>query len=361
MKPHAFTAAMGFLIAAALVPVSAAQAASADPTGIWRKAEQGERPGKFEIFRCGSGHKYLCAKIVWLQNPVDSRGRPLHDVRNENPSMRDRPILGLPIMTGLVPSGANQWKGNIYNPEDGNTYSVTMTMVSRNQIHVKGCKAWLLCGERTWLRSSLPKKEEPKPEPQIEAGAEPEAEVAAAEPEKAAPQPNALSDAEMLEPVAEQGARAGYRFLKVSDTHKTEAGFSGENIPSMFAMTKPIEGAAAPEGPATKSAPAAAAAAEPKPKPKPQTIQANAAPAPKPQAAPQPQAPQAARPAQSAAVTPQPQSEPDTVETAETDETETAEAATVDPRRLTLRERWRLRRKQRAMQQEAQGGLLWLR
>ncbi len=87
------------------------QAASADPTGIWRKAEQGERPGKIELFRCGSGKRYLCAKIVWLQDPNDSKGRPLHDVRNENPSMRDRPILGLPIINGLAPSAPQCLEG----------------------------------------------------------------------------------------------------------------------------------------------------------------------------------------------------------------------------------------------------------
>jgi len=42
MKHHALTAATGLLIATVLVPTGQAAAASADPTGIWRKAEQGE-------------------------------------------------------------------------------------------------------------------------------------------------------------------------------------------------------------------------------------------------------------------------------------------------------------------------------
>jgi uncharacterized protein (DUF2147 family) len=189
MRHHAFVAAVGFVIAATLVP-GQAQAASADPTGFWRKAEQGERPGKFEIFRCGRGNKLLCAKIIWLQNPLDSRGRPLHDVRNENPSMRDRPIMGLPIINGMQQVAGNQWKGSIYNPEDGNTYSATLTVLSRNQINVKGCKAWLLCGERTWLRTSPPPKAEPEPEPEIEASAEPEADTEVASEEQ---EPNVLS------------------------------------------------------------------------------------------------------------------------------------------------------------------------
>ena len=329
MKHHAFTAAMGLLIAAALVPASSAQAASADPTGIWRKAEQGERPGKFEIFRCGSGKRYLCAKIVWLKDPL-YKGKPLHDVRNENPRMRDRPILGLPIMQGLAPSAANQWKGNIYNPEDGNTYSVTLTLVSRNQINIRGCKGWILCGERTWLRTSLPKPE-PEEEPQIEASAEPDAAVqpasatAAAEPEKAAPQDkeDVFAEAQMLTPAVETNVQPGYRFLNASATSKPAAGLSGENVPSMFVMTTPIHSEAtdaADKAPTeTAAANPAPKPAAPAPKPKPQATQASAAPAPRPQAAP------VAPAAKDAAVPVEEDSQ--SVDTAET---ETAETASID-------------------------------
>lgn len=382
MKHHAFTAALGLLIAATLFPVNSAQAASADPTGIWRKAEQGERPGKIEVFRCGSGQRLLCAKIVWLQDPLDSRGRPLHDVRNENPSMRDRPILGLPIISGMQPVGPNVWKGNIYNPEDGNTYSATLTLVSRSQISLKGCKAWLLCGERTWLRTTAP---EPvaEPEPQIEASAEPEtpaepakataaAEQAPAQEEK--DEEDAFAEAEVLTPAPAQDAKPGYRFLNASTSSETPTGFTGENVPSMFAMTKPVASENADDEAGTDSsesgAPAAVntAAAQPAqvqaaqpaaPKPKPQAIQANAAgPGPAPQAAPT---------TRTTAVPPA-QQQGGTVEGAETQgqmggaaETQTAETTVATEPQLTRRERRLLRRQQKQMQQEGQGLLPWLR
>jgi len=329
MKHHVLIAATGLLIATVLVPTSQAYAASANPTGIWQKAEQGERPGKMEVFRCGKSKQLLCAKIVWLRDPLDSKGRPLHDIRNENTSMRDRPILGLPIFSGLQPTAPNVWKGSIYNPEDGNTYSATLTMVSRNQINLKGCKAWLLCGERTWLRTSLPK---PEPEPQIEASAEPEAVV-----QPAAVEENPLSDAEMLTPAVEHGTRPGYRFLNTSSTAQTSVGFSGENVPSMFAMTTPI---------ASETADAAKderTAAIPAPKPKPQTMQANAAATPKPHSA------QAAPVSRAAALPADPSA--DAVETAETEAVETEFAEDVP---LTRRQRRLLRR-----QQQSQGPLPW--
>lgn len=367
MRHHVFTTAIGFLAAAVLVPLTSTQAAAADPSGYWRKAEQGERPGKMQVFRCGSGKRYICAKIVWLQDPLDSKGKPLRDVRNENPSLRGREIIGLPIINGMAPVGANQWKGNIYNPEDGNTYSATLTLVSRNQIHLKGCKAWLLCGERTWVRTTLP---EPEPEEQIEASAEPEQETAAAEPETEAEtetEKGPFANAEMLTPV-EHAAQPGYRFLNASTNGHSHAGFSGENVPSMFAMTKPIDGTegaepaeATEQAEATEEAAAPAPAtqqpAEPKPaaQPKPQTIQANAASAPKPQQQAAPRAQPAAPTADTAAQT------GETADALETAETETAEADVGEARKLSFRERRQLRRQQRAMEQQSEGLLPWLR
>jgi len=353
MRHHVISAAIGIATAAALVPLSATQAAAADPTGIWQKSEQGERPGKFEIFRCGSGKRYLCAKIVWLKDPL-YKGKPLHDIRNENPRLRDRPILGLPMINGMAQVGANQWKGNIYNPEDGNTYSATLTLVSRNQINLRGCKGWILCGERTWVRTSLP-KEEPKPEEQIEASAEPETETADATP---APEDDAFANAEMLTPVAHNSTQAGYRFLSASTSAEGQTGFSGENVPSMFAMTKPLPKddeaadavAAAESAPAPserKSEPKSTAAAQPAPQPQPQQARANTAPA--PQAAPNAAAEFGAEPS-------------DGEEPMQTAETESM-AESAAPQRLSWRERRQLRRQQKLQQQqqEAQGLLPWLR
>ncbi|HUW74072.1 MAG TPA: DUF2147 domain-containing protein [Methyloceanibacter sp.] len=354
MRHHVISAAIGIVMAAALVPLSVTQAAAADPTGIWRKSEQGERPGKFEIFRCGSGKRYLCAKIVWLKDPL-YKGKPLHDIRNENPRLRDRPILGLPMINGMAQVAANQWKGNIYNPEDGNTYSATLTLVSRNQINLRGCKGWILCGERTWVRTSLP-KEEPKPEEQIEASAEPESapetETADATP---APEDDAFANAEMLTPVAHNSTQAGYRFLSASTSAEGQTGFSGENVPSMFAMTKPLpkdddaaDAVAAAESAPAPSEPKVTAAAQPAPQPKPQQARVDTAPA--PQAAPNAAAEPGAEPS-------------DGEEPMQTADTESMAENGAAQQRLSWRERRQLRRQQKLQQQqqEAQGLLPWLR
>jgi len=307
MRHHAIAAAMGLVTAAVLAPCSQSQAASADPTGYWYKPDA-ERESKIQVFKCGKAKSQLCAKIIWLKDPNDSKGKALHDVRNEDPSMRDRAIVGLTIFSGLAPSAPDTWTGQIYNPEDGHIYAATLTMVSRKEINLKGCKAWLLCGEKEWLRTTAPQELTPAipaATPQIEASAAPsvpsgaaapaapaapstaEASASAApsgeaaaapgpetvreasaEPQStsAEPQPVALPKAELATPAAppaEQDTRPGYGFLNASTAPETTARVSGENVSSMFDMTKPIAAGSVAPVPAAATPIAATAAADP--------------------------------------------------------------------------------------------------
>ena len=418
MQHHACAAVIGLLTAAFLAPVSPSHAASADPTGYWIKPDA-ERESKIHVFKCGKGRSQLCAKIAWLKDPNDSKGRPLHDIRNQDPSQRGRPIVGLALFTGLTPSAPSTWTGKIYNPEDGHTYSATLTVVSRKQILLKGCKAWLLCGERQWLRTTAPEEVKP-PVPaegteQIEASVTPQmptvapseaASVAATEPIPApsgeatlskasidaaaaqeemqamtAPQapseptemtaPKPLSSARALpepavrdthvlaaqaEPPAEIDASGGYRFLTVSISPDMAAGLSGENVSSMFIMTEPVEGEAFVPA---KARPAATTGAA-------QSGESVAHPAPKPKAKPKPIATAAAKPAPKteAPAKPAEQAAPPPPDAdalqADADSTEalpaeTAEAAFVEPVPLTRRQRRLLRR------QQQEPDLPWLR
>ena len=160
MKHRAFAPALGALAAIFMAAGVPSYASAADPSGIWAK-EDGS--AKMEVKKCGRG---ICSKIVWLRSPEDSRGRPLRDARNENTSMRDRPIMGLPLFINMVPIDSSAWQGSVYNPEEGKIYTdVKVTLASRNTIVLKGCKAWLLCGEKMWTRSKLPPSAEPKEEP----------------------------------------------------------------------------------------------------------------------------------------------------------------------------------------------------
>jgi uncharacterized protein (DUF2147 family) len=383
MRHHAYAAAMGLLTVVILAPCGQSQAASADPTGYWMKPDA-ERESKIQVFKCGKSKTLLCAKIAWLKEPNDSKGKPLHDVRNEDPSMRGREIVGLSIFAGLAPSAPSTWTGKIYNPEDGHTYSATLTVLSRKQILLRGCKAWLLCGEKQWLRTGSPPAEVIPAVPaegteQIEASAEPASppsrpdvkpEVAEATPNavqamaelqaasepqstEALPKPVAFVTQVALPvaPPAEFSARRGYGFLNVSTGPDTAAHLSGENVSSMFAMTNPIAAEAVTRPMATAAVRSESPALEPKPKPKPKPIATAAA-------KPAPKTATSAKPTGQAAPAPQ---DHDAVQAdadgAEASPAATAEAAMVEPVPLTRRQR-RMMRKQ---QQEPDPNLPWLR
>src|SRR6476619_904863 len=95
MKNRSFAPALSVLAAALFATCSSSKASAAGPSSIWAKDDGSAR---VEIKKCGRG---LCSEVVWLRNPKDSQGKPLHDARNENPSLRDRPIIGLPLFSNM--------------------------------------------------------------------------------------------------------------------------------------------------------------------------------------------------------------------------------------------------------------------
>jgi hypothetical protein len=211
------------------------------------------------VSRCGASKSQLCAKIIWLKDPMDSKGKALHDIRNEDPSMRDRPIVGLTIFAGLSPSAPATWTGKIYNPEDGHTYAATLTMVSRTQITLRGCKAWLLCGEKQWLRTSAPPAAVPATAPegteQIEASAKPDANAPAAATATAAASPAVPAKTEQAAAPAAPTVEAA----------ADQAAPAVEANPAPAAAPAPSAEAVAAASPSAAPAPAMQAAVEPAP------------------------------------------------------------------------------------------------
>ena len=129
-------------------PLGNSAANSMSPIGVWHK-----RPGttKFRIFRCGAAH---CGKIVYLSSPIDSRtGKPRTDTENPNRKKRNRPLIGVTVLKNMVPVGQNRYKGKVYNPEDGRTYSGNLTQINSNQLKLGGCVlGGLICKNEKLVR-----------------------------------------------------------------------------------------------------------------------------------------------------------------------------------------------------------------
>ncbi len=140
----------GFIIAVltALLSASPAKAQTGGQvSGIWL-TQAGD--AKVRVSKCGGG---ICGVIVWLKDPIDSAtGKPQVDDKNRNPSLAKRPMIGLPLFSGMRPSGPNKWSGQIYNADDGNSYTSNISLAGPDSLKVEGCVG-ALCGGETWSRS----------------------------------------------------------------------------------------------------------------------------------------------------------------------------------------------------------------
>ncbi len=134
------------LMALLAAPLAKAQSGG-DPTGIWL-TQAGD--AKVRVSRCGGG---ICGVIVWLKDPTNlATGKPEVDDKNPNPTLAKRPMIGLPLFSGMRASGPNTWSGQIYNADDGKSYESHVSVPSPDALRVEGCVG-ILCGGETWTRA----------------------------------------------------------------------------------------------------------------------------------------------------------------------------------------------------------------
>jgi uncharacterized protein (DUF2147 family) len=140
----------GLMIAvlATLVGLPGAHAQSGgEVSGVWL-TQAGD--ARVRVSRCGGG---ICGVVVWLRDPINAAtGKPQVDDKNPNPALAKRPMIGLPLFTGMRPSGPNRWSGQIYNADDGGSYASNIALSGVDTLKVEGCVG-MLCGGETWTRS----------------------------------------------------------------------------------------------------------------------------------------------------------------------------------------------------------------
>ncbi len=119
-------------ILVALLAASPVEATGPTPVGVWL---HDNKRIQIEIAPCDDG---LCAKIVWFKWPNDAQGLPLVDLKNTDPALRGRPLLGLSVLHGLRRSSDNSWEdGYIYNPDDGENYRADMSIRADGSLRIR--------------------------------------------------------------------------------------------------------------------------------------------------------------------------------------------------------------------------------
>lgn len=138
---------MRILLATSVILAGLASAAAANPTGTWL-ARNGK--ANVTVTKCEAG---LCANIVSLKQPHDSNGKPLTDQNNPDSSLRNRPIIGLPLFLGMRATGQNSWEGQVYDPEKGGIFRGYVQQISGNILKVQGCLSMgFPCETYMWKR-----------------------------------------------------------------------------------------------------------------------------------------------------------------------------------------------------------------
>lgn len=134
------------VLAISLIVSVVAPAVAETPSGKWAMAN-----GKVIVRVSECNGKALCANIVGLKEPTYKDGKRKIDRYNKSPKLRNRPLMGLALASNMRPQGPNKWAGKIYNPDDGNTYSASVTL-SGNRMQLKGCVLGMLCKTQTLVR-----------------------------------------------------------------------------------------------------------------------------------------------------------------------------------------------------------------
>jgi uncharacterized protein (DUF2147 family) len=121
-----------------------AQTNPMDVLGDWVNEK---RDAKFNIYK--NGNMYY-GKLIW------GKGSEIKDVKNPNPDLRNRDIIGLVLLNNFIYDGNGIWKnGTIYDPREGKTYSCKITIKDKTTLLVRGYVGLSLFGRtETWVKTN---------------------------------------------------------------------------------------------------------------------------------------------------------------------------------------------------------------
>jgi uncharacterized protein (DUF2147 family) len=78
---------------------------------------------------------------------------PRKDVHNKDPKLRDRSVVGIPLIWHLRYDDGEYVDGYVYNPEDGGTYRMKVEVLSNVALKVRGYLGISLFGQnQLWSR-----------------------------------------------------------------------------------------------------------------------------------------------------------------------------------------------------------------
>ncbi|WP_312764702.1 DUF2147 domain-containing protein [Epilithonimonas sp.] len=130
--------------------LSFAQKLSADKIiGNWESID-GDVKLKFEIFP--QNGKYF-GKLLWASNMFEADGKtPKKDPKNLDAKLRNRSRQNMVNITNLAFEDGEYSGGKLYNPTDGNSYSLKAKLTDINHLQFRGYMGVSLLGKTMKFR-----------------------------------------------------------------------------------------------------------------------------------------------------------------------------------------------------------------
>lgn len=132
-------------LAAALVALSAAPASAAPERsfGIWRN------PGNSVHIRAHPCGKSMCGTVMWASDKAKA------DARRGGTET----LIGAQLFSGFVQERAGVWRGKVFVPDIGKTFSGTITVVDDRTLKGAGCLLGrIACKTQVWTRVDQPER-----------------------------------------------------------------------------------------------------------------------------------------------------------------------------------------------------------
>ncbi|MBO9611256.1 MAG: DUF2147 domain-containing protein [Dyadobacter sp.] len=109
-----------------------------------------EKDARVEIYK--SSGKYS-GKITWIKNAFEADGKtPQRDSKNSDPSLRNRPLKDMIILSDFTFKDGLWTGGKVYDPKSGKSYSSKMTL-DGSTLEIRGYVGSPLFGRTTvWTR-----------------------------------------------------------------------------------------------------------------------------------------------------------------------------------------------------------------
>jgi len=138
------------LMAVAWLPVAGQAAAPQDAiVGTWLTADGASRV-EVSATKAADGSSVYAGKVTWLKEPMRD-GKPLRDANNGDAGLRERPILGIEILSGFKATAGGWSGGTVYSPRAGKNFPADVSIAPDGRLQLK-VKAGILSETDYWTR-----------------------------------------------------------------------------------------------------------------------------------------------------------------------------------------------------------------